>query len=228
MKDRIAGTLWRPRATMTKVCARPTWAAVWGLALGVWVICAAALLSTNVGQQALVDERVRVIEEFGGQVSDLAYGRWQAEPPWWVYLTSGSRLLLTPVVTLIVAGGLLALAGFAGARATFRQSLAVSVHAGIVLVLGQVVAMPLHYVRESLTSPLNLAAVLPLLEEGTWPARVLGTVDVFVVWWLALLAVGLSVLTGRRATRYFGWAGGLYLGFSVVVALTLAVVGGGE
>ena len=63
------------------------------------------------------------------------------------------------------------------------QALAIVVHATVVLLIGQVIVTPLHYVRESLTSPLNLAAVLPLMDDGTLPARFFGSLDIFVLWW---------------------------------------------
>ena len=106
----------------------------------------------------------------------------------------------------------------------FQQALAIVVHASVVLLLGQLIATPLHYVRESLTSPLNLAAVLPLMEDGTAPARFFGSLDLFALWWAGLLAIGLSVLTRRRTMRYVWSIAGVYLAFAAVVAgLTTAV-----
>ena len=94
----------------------------------------------------------------------------------------------------------------------FRQALSIVVHASVVLLLGQLVATPLHFVRESLTSPLNLAAVLPLMEDGTAPARFAGSLDLFALWWAALLAIGLSVLTRRRSMRYVWSIAAVYVG----------------
>ena len=79
----------------------------------------------------------------------------------------------------------------------FSQALAIVVHASVVLLVGQVIATPLHYVRESLTSPLNLAAVLPLMQDGTAPTRFAGTLDLFALWWAVLL--GIVVLTYKLA-----------------------------
>ena len=42
-------------------------------------VCGGLLLSTPVGRQALVDERVRVIEALGGRVDDAAYAALQAQ-----------------------------------------------------------------------------------------------------------------------------------------------------
>jgi len=223
---RIAGVLTHPRATLAELVIRPAWVDTWFAILIVWALCGVALLSTEVGQQALIDERVRVIETIGGTVSDDAYAALLASPPWWVYLTSGGRLLLTPVVTVITALLIAGVARLDGTRATLRQALAITAHASVALAIGQLIATPIHYVRESLTSPLNLAAILPLMEEGTWPARLFGTIDVFALWWAALLALGLAVLTGRRVGRYAWPLFAVYFGFAAVVAVVIAYIGG--
>jgi len=216
----------RPRTTLAEIVQAPAWVSIWALVLLGWLVCGAALLSTDVGRQALVDERVRAVEAFGGAVSDADYAAMQVNPPWWVYFSSGSRLLLTPPVTLLTAFGIFVVARAEGARATWSQALAVAVSASVALLIGQLVATPLHFVRESLTSPFNLAAILPLVEDGTVPARFFGTVDLFALWWMGLLALGLSVLTGRRPGRY-GWPLlALYLSVAAVLAAVLAVMGG--
>ena len=107
---RVTGVLVHPRSTMAEVVRHPAFITTWVVVLLAVAVCGGLLLSTPVGQQALVDERVRVTEALGIRVDDAAYARLQANPPLSVYLTSGGRLLLTPPVTILVAAGLLILA----------------------------------------------------------------------------------------------------------------------
>jgi len=193
--------------------------------LAVLAVCAFALLSTSIGRQALVDERVRVVEALGGRVDDGAYAALQANPPLLVYLTSGGRLLLTPEVTLLVAAGLTTLAALDGVKVRYGMALAITVYASLVLALQQVVLTPLHFVRESLTSPTNLGGLLPILDEGSLPARWLGSIDVFGLWWVWLLAVGLAAATGRPARRYAARLLMAYIGIAALVAAVFAVIG---
>ena len=72
MIRRLVGVLWRPRTTLAGLVERPVWVATWGGILIIWALLAGWLLGTDIGQQALVDERVRVIEAFGGAVTDAA------------------------------------------------------------------------------------------------------------------------------------------------------------
>lgn len=226
MIGRMGAVLRRPAAAIGGIVASPRWLGPWLVILAVWAACAGALLGTAVGQQALVDEEVRRTEAFGGTVSDAEYAGWLNEPPLSAYLASGGRMLLTPPVTLAVAVGLFLSARAAGGSVGLAQALAVAVYASVPLLLGQVIATPLHYVRESLTSPFTLAALVPLADEGTWPARVMGTIDVFGLWWAWLLAVGLGVLTGRPARRYLTRVVGLYLAVAAIMAAALMIWGG--
>jgi hypothetical protein len=223
---RIAGVMTHPRSTMAAVVAAPTWLAAWAVVLLVWLAPAAWLLSTSVGQQALVDERVRQVEAFGGRVDDASYAALRQSPPLPAYFTSGGRLLLAPPVTLAVAAGLMLLARLDGTALSGPAAVAVSVHASVPLVLQQLVATPLHYLRESLSSPSNLTVLLPMFDEGTVPARMLGAVDLFGLWWLWLLALGVHAAAGRPARRYLWRLLVVYLGIAGAMALVMVFTGG--
>ena len=224
---RVTGVLVHPRATMAEVVRHPAFITTWVVVLLVVAVCGGLLLSTPIGQQALVDERVRVTEAIGGRVDDATYGQLRNNPPVSIYLTSGGRLLLTPPVTIAVALGLMALARVDRARVTFVTALAITVHATVVLALQQVVATPLHYVSESLTSPTNVAGLLRLFDEGSWPQRLLGTIDAFGLWWMWLLAVGMTAATGRPARQYIWRLLAVYVGIAAIVAAAFTVLGGG-
>ena len=141
--------------------------------------------------------------------------------------------MLTPPVTLVVALGLTGLARLdrggsgGGGRVTFVTALAIVVHATVVLAVQQVVATPLHYAYESLTSPTNVAGLLRLFDEGSWPQRLLGTVDVFGLWWMWLLSVGVAAATGQPARRYIWKLLAVYVGIAAIVAVVFAVLGSG-
>jgi hypothetical protein len=225
---RVTGVLVRPRATMAEVVRHPAFITTWLVVLLAVGICGGLLLSTPVGRQALVDERVRVTEALGRRVDDAEYARLQANPPLAVYATSGGRVLVNPLITLIVAAGLLILARVDGASVSYVTALAIAVHASVVLALQQVLATPVHYLYESLTSPFNVAGILRVFDEGTWPARLFGTIDVFGVWWMWLLAVGLAAATGKPSRRYVVRLLAVYVGIAAIVAAGFAVMGRGS
>lgn len=226
MIARLVGVVIRPAPTMAQVAAHPDWLLPWLAVLALWAVCAVPLLETDVGQQALVDEHVRRVEAFGGTIDEASYQALQERPPVSAYFASGGRLLLAPPVTFAVAIGLIVLARREGARVSLTQAMAVSVYASVPLVLGQLAAAPLQYVRESLSSPFNLAAVAPLADEGTWAAGLMGSVELFGLWWTGLLAVGLGALTGGRSRGHLVRLLLVYAGVAAVVSAIVAILGG--
>ena len=52
--------------------------------------------------------------------------------------------------------------------------------------------------------------VMPAFGESTFPARLLGAVDIFVVWWVVLVAMGLSILYQTRTLPIARWLFGAY------------------
>jgi hypothetical protein len=199
---------------------------VWIVVLLVVAACGFSILSTAVGRQALVDERVRTTEMIGGRVDDAVYAAWLANPPISAYFTSGGRVLVTPPATLVVALGLVGLAAMEHARVSFVVAMAIVVNATTVLALQQVVALPAQWVRESLASPTSLATVIPVFDEGTWLARLLGSIDVFGLWWVVLIAIGLAAATGRSTVHWVVRLSAAYVIIAAVVAGAVAVLAG--
>ena len=72
-------------------------------------------------------------------------------------------------------------------RATV-QVLAVVAHAGVILALRQVVAAPLNYSRETLASPTTLRVLSRCSTKPSPLARFFGVIDLFVIWWVVVLA----------------------------------------
>ena len=68
-----------------------------------------------------------------------------------------------------------------GGTSTFKQLFAVLVHSSAPTVLQQLFVTPLNYVRESMSSATNLAVFLPMLAEQSFPAKLLGMVDFFMI-----------------------------------------------
>ena len=68
--------------------------------------------------------------------------------------------------------------------------------------------------------------VMPAFGESTFPARLIGAVDVFVVWWVVLIAIGLGILYRTRTLSVARWLFGAYVGGAAVLAFTQAFRGG--
>ena len=62
--------------------------------------------------------------------------------------------------------------------------------------------------------------------DHTVAARMLGAIDVFGLWWVWLLALGVAAATGRPSRRYLGRIMAAYLAAAGAVAVTMALAGG--
>jgi len=71
-----------------------------------------------------------------------------------------------------------------------------------------------------MSSPTNLGVFAPFLEENTFPARLLGSLDLFHMWAILSLAIGLGVLYKRR-TAPVAWT--MFLVYFVIVVAIAAV-----
>jgi hypothetical protein len=59
---------------------------------------------------------------------------------------------------------------------------------------------------------------LPFLDENTFPARLLGSIDLFLIWWLVNLAIGLGVLYKRRTGPIAVGLLSVYLAIALIIA----------
>lgn len=199
LAGRVIGVLTSPRATYADVAARPRWLGVLIVVLATTIASSSWLLSTEVGQRALIDQQLQTAEAFGRPIPDAQYEQLKRFAPYSVYLVAAGQIVFVPLVALVIAGIVFAIFnGGLGADATFRQVFAIVACSGVLMALKTVFATPLNYARESLSSPTNLTAVLPFFEDNTFGARLLGSIDLFLIWWVVSLAIGLGVLYKRR------------------------------
>jgi hypothetical protein len=138
-----------------------------------------------------------------------------------------TSVLSGPIVVFTTAALLfLVFSGIAGRIATFRQVLAVAAHASVILAARQVVAAPVNYARETLASPTTLTAFFTFLDEASPVARFAGIIDLFVIWWIGVLAIGMSVLYRRPARRLALFLVGAYIALALALAVVMALTGG--
>jgi hypothetical protein len=227
----VRGVILRPRNTFEALRHAPQWAAVLVLTTTVSAISWAILYSTETGRIALVDQWERAAFAVGRAVDDTGYERLRRISANGVQYSLGRALVLGPVVTFAVAGVVLLAArrlSPVGARPTFEHGLAVTAHAGVILALRDAVGAPLAYVRETTASASTLGIWLPLLDEASIAARFAGSLDVFVLWWAALVGIGTAVLCGRSTRRSAAAAMGTFAAGAGVVAAALGLMRGGS
>lgn len=224
---RIYGVVRNPRATLTAVAALPRWIGILAILTAAAVGSRVALFETAIGRQALVDEWERTALAFGQEVDDARYAEFRALSTHAPAYGLGMALLSGPM--LMLATALLIYVFFRGTK-TERVSLAqvctVVVYASVPLALRQIVASVSTYVTESTASATSVGAWWSTLNEASALARFVGALDLFVMWWVVLLAIGVGILYRRNARRLALSFLGAYACVALLLAATMAVLGG--
>lgn len=223
---RVVGVLTSPRETFERVMDDPRWVAILALSVGCTAVPTAALLMTDAAQQALVDQQVSTMESFGSPVSDEVRAELRQGVGIAAYAAFGSILVGAPLVSLLLAGLLYGAGyGLLGAEAGFGRTFSVVAHAGVVFAVQTLFVAPLNYARGSMEPPTTLGAFAPMLAEETFAYRLLGAVDLFNVWWIMILSIGLAVAWKRRTTPVAFTLYGIYAGIVLLTAVLRASLG---
>jgi hypothetical protein len=219
---RFFGVITSPRATFASVVAHPKWLGMLALTVVIVGVCTVLPMTTEAGREALLETQVRQMESFGRTVNDQMYESMRGMIGIAPYTTAAGILVMVPLIGAMLAGILFAVFNAAmGGTATFKQVFTVVVHAGAISALGQLFTGPLNYFRGSMASATNLGVLLPMLPEGSFVARLAGMVDLFMIWWVFVLAVGLAVLYRRRTQPI---ALSLYGVYGVIALMAAAVM----
>jgi hypothetical protein len=222
---RFWGILTAPRETFADVAARPRWFDMMALVLIVTAICTGGFFATQVGQTAWLDKVAESARQSGREMPEAQWATMQKVASYMGPIYAVSTLVIAPLMWLVVTGLLFAVFNAAlGGTATFRQLYAVFVHSTAVTVVQQLFVTPLNYVRETMSSATNLAVFLPMLDEGSFLAKLLGMVDLFLIWWLVVLSIGLAVLFKRKTGPI---ATGLFIVYGVIAVIAAAFFGRG-
>ena len=157
---------------------------------------------TETGLQAALDAQVQQTERFSGDRSPTsstprcgAWRRIRRTAPSWLrrysagFSSSSSPASISSIFNVVLGG-----------TATFKQVVAVVSHSGFITALGLLAGAAVQYVQGTANpfGPFNLGVLLPMLDENTFLARLLGFINIFSIWATIVTAIGFSVLYRRK------------------------------
>jgi hypothetical protein len=225
--SRIVGVITAPRETFEKIVAAPRVLGALAVVAITGALTVGGFLMTDVGQQAWIDQAVSGQEAWGVEVTDEAYANIQKMAPMAPYLGGVPYLFMIPIGTAITAGILYAIFNaIMGGTATFKQVMAVASHSQIIMGLALLVSMPINYMKGSMTGATSLSVLFPMLDESSFAARFLGMIDLFIVWYVIVLSIGLAVLYRRKTKSVAMVLFGIYAVIAIGVAFFQSSRGG--
>jgi hypothetical protein len=102
-------------------------------------------------------------------------------------------LIIPPIIYLIVAGiGMFVGNVILGGETKYSTLFAVTCWSGIISVLSSLINIPVMASRQSMESATSLGSFLATEENKTFLHHLLAQIDLFSIWWVALLGFGVA------------------------------------
>jgi hypothetical protein len=226
--SRIVGVYFSPEETFRAVVARPRWLGVMAITLVIGAACQYVIMSSPELQEAMIDQQIRAMESRGGASEQQIAGveRFISLMP---VIYTAVTFVLGPLFVAALAGIFVGVfTTLMGGQGTFKQMYSVMTHSGLISMLSGVFSAALVAAGVSPTGirppGANLGVFVPMLEETSFVAVMLRTLDFFLLWWLVVLAIGVGVLYKRRP----GGIAATLIGIYVVIALVVAAFASGS
>jgi len=130
-----------------------------------------------------------------------------------------SGLIAGPFTVILVSFLLAALIFFAilklmGGQGRYKAYLSVVVHANMINVLYTLLVIPISYITGSLHETPTLTSLATLLspdQSGTLIYSILSAIDVFGIWYYAVLAIGFAAVSRLKKKHVYAVTAGVYL-----------------
>ena len=216
---RAIGIVTSPKATFEHVVRSPRAIGILALVALLTGLGTSAFSFTERGRQAQLEFQVQQMERFGVTVTDEMYTAMekqsQKQAAYAPFIAIVGTFVIFPIIVLIVSGILYAVFNaIMGGTAEFKQVMAVTSHAWMVPTLGAIFGGIMNFVKGVVsTSVANLGMLLPMLKEGSFIANLAGAVDLFQIWFIITLSIGLGVLYKRKTS---GIATGLFVVYAII------------
>ena len=227
---RIIGVFFSPGATFRDIAAKPSWAVPMILLIVVWFGLCATLVKRvdwydfnkqQIEKNKFVASRLEnMTEEQKSAIYEQGVGR--AKTSQYIRGVIGWPLLI--LFSAAINFGAFKL--IAGVRTNFATAFAITAFAHLPMSLRELLAIPVTFLKDPQSiDPQNFLASNPAAFLGdnapVWQLISLGSLDIFTIWALILIAVGFSASDPKKAP--IGKAIGVSVGtmYSLVLLFTM-------
>ncbi len=227
---RVFGVLFSPGETFADIARKPNWVVPIVLMTLIWmatnVVLAGRVDWVSVSQQNIEKNKFAAsrFDQLNDQQKQAAFAQQATIAKITRYVRGAIGTICVALLGALVWMGVFNI--FGGAGVSYGKSLALVSYAYIPIALHDLLAIPIVLLKdptninpENLVAS-NLAAILPS-SAPIWQQVLAGSVDLFAIWCLILVAMAFSAANPRKLS--FGKALGLAIGFNVVI--TLIIVG---
>jgi hypothetical protein len=183
--ERIIGIFTSPAETMRDIAARPSWL------LPLLLVVVVSATGTYFLKDVIVQQQIE-----GMQKKNMTEQQIQQAMPFMNMMgiiAPVSTLIFTPIIYLVLAGvGMFVGNVILGGETKFSTLFAVTCWSGILTVLSYLINIPVMANRETMESATSLGSFFAAEENKTFIHHLFGQIDLFVLWWVALLGFGIA------------------------------------
>jgi len=215
---RISGIFFEPKKVFTFLNSKPSWFFAFLLILLIGVVIAEITLPQNLLlQKEIVSQSPRIAST--PEVLDKM-----------TEITTGKRISTVISETLKVIIGLILLTSFVyflcniilGGDSSYKRVLSIVTYTSFVPTLGAILKTPLIIAKNSADIQTSLALLMPEGDFTKIRYMLLGALEIFSIWQIILIALGITVLYKFSTTKAFiatliGWAILVFIGIGLGV-----------
>jgi hypothetical protein len=195
---RLFGIFYEPGKVLADVAERPRWLPPIVVSI-LFALCFTYAISSHIGWEQTVRQSLAGNSRVADLPADqkeliVARGAKAASVLGWV-----GAVVAPPFFTMVIAGILTGIFnGLLGTELKFVQMFAVTAYAFVVRVLYTVLLILIVYLKPPedfniQVSPFSPAAYMNRAENPKWLMSLAGSLDLFTIWVIVLLAIGFSV-----------------------------------
>jgi hypothetical protein len=180
-----------PSKVFQELMVRPSWMAPL-LLIALYVpMLQSVTFSSQRGQEAMRQEMMK-----NPQASKMTPEQVDKYLSVTKYIIPATTLVFIPVLTFVAAGIVYFLFSvILGGETTYKQTLSAWSHTGLIGLVGVAIQTGMIFLKGNLSANTSLAAFLPFLDEKSFPYHLLQVFDLFVLWQLAILSIGMGMMS---------------------------------
>lgn len=184
--ERIIGIFVSPAETMRDIVARPNWL------LPLLLVAVVGSVGSIFLKDAIVQQQIEGMQKKNMSQEQIDQALPMMEKIM-TYTVPLFALIMTPLWYLIIAGiGMLVGNVILGGEAKFSTLFSVVSWSGIITILSSLVNIPVMASRQSMESATSLGSFFVAEENKTFFHHLLGQIDLFALWWVAVLGFGIA------------------------------------
>jgi hypothetical protein len=216
--DKIINIFFSPTKVFQSLKEKPSWALP--LVIVLVFIALTAVVTVISTKDIAMAKQEEILKERGMSDEQIQQSKTFMTGPMPIIFGAIGAIIVTGVILLVFALLINVLIPPLGGAGSFARVFSVVSHSALVQVPGNIIRLLLIILTKSIYATTSLAAFTPNLARNTVIFQLLASLDLFVIWEMVLVALGIRITNDLKKNNAYLLVFGIWLG-SVILSLTL-------